>query len=73
MWPADLEAILGMTKRTKAGEVPFVYSAIPDFGGEVIHASEYSSIGRATEFLYGKSIEPLTRDKFYPNITLINT
>lgn len=57
MWPGDLDATLARTKRTKSGEVPFVFQEVIDLSGsEPIKSSDYTYVGRVTEFKYGKFV-----------------
>ncbi|XP_013389804.1 pancreatic alpha-amylase, partial [Lingula anatina] len=59
MWPGDLAGILGRlnnlnTQWFSSGKQPFVFHEVIDLGGEPIKGSEYKSMGRVTEFKYGK-------------------
>jgi len=60
MWPGDLQAIVGRldnlptSKGFPAGARPMIFQEVIDLGGEPITASQYTGIGRVTEFKYGK-------------------
>ncbi|XP_042220003.1 alpha-amylase-like [Homarus americanus] len=62
MWPKDLEAIQGLTHdlNTNAGfpsgQRPFFFHEVIDQGGEPITVDQYFSVGRTTEFRFGKKI-----------------
>ncbi|XP_037799098.1 alpha-amylase-like [Penaeus monodon] len=62
MWPADLEAIQGLTKDLStaagfpSGRRPFFFHEVIDQGGEPITVQEYFGVGRTTEFRFGKKI-----------------
>lgn len=57
MWPSNLDTILGRTRRTKSGKIPFVYQEVIDQSGAgAIKSSDYQHIGRVTEFKYSKSL-----------------
>ena len=54
MWPNDMEAILSQVKKSQFGDSLFVCSEVIDLTpGGAIQASEYTHIGRVTEFKYG--------------------
>jgi len=58
MWPGDLQAILGKLKNARAdifgaNKRPFVFHEVIDLGGEPITGSEYTGLGRVSEFKYG--------------------
>eukprot|EP00058_Branchiostoma_floridae_P009091 XP_002594579.1 hypothetical protein BRAFLDRAFT_77550 [Branchiostoma floridae] len=57
MWPGDLAAIFGRlsdlnTAYFPSGSRPFIAMEVIDLGGEAISASEYTHLGRITEFKY---------------------
>nr|XP_053637375.1 pancreatic alpha-amylase-like isoform X1 [Cherax quadricarinatus]XP_053637376.1 pancreatic alpha-amylase-like isoform X1 [Cherax quadricarinatus] len=59
MWPVDLKIIFGRLKNLTTTYFPktarpFIFQEVIDLGGEAITKKEYTSIGRVTEFKYGK-------------------
>jgi len=61
MWPGDLQAIYGKLKNVRedifgAGKRPFIYQEVIDLGGEPIKNTDYTGIGRVTEFRYGQKL-----------------
>lgn len=51
MWPSHLEDLYkGMV--LPDGSQPFIFNEVIDLGGEAISASEYTHLGRITEFKY---------------------
>ncbi|XP_036411957.1 alpha-amylase-like [Colossoma macropomum] len=61
MWPGDLSAVYGRlktlnTKWFSSGSKPFIFQEVIDLGGEPIKASEYTGLGRVTEFKYGAKL-----------------
>ncbi|XP_071941612.1 alpha-amylase-like [Antedon mediterranea] len=67
MWPADVQAILGKLKDLPTsyfnpGSRPFVYQEVIDLGGEAISSTEYTHLGRVTEFRYGRNVSEAFRD-----------
>ncbi|XP_073449104.1 alpha-amylase 1-like isoform X3 [Aquarana catesbeiana] len=66
MWPGDILAVTRKlnnlnTRWFPNGTQPFIYQEVIDLGGEGISASEYSSIGRITEFKYGAKLGKVIR------------
>ncbi|XP_046422137.1 alpha-amylase 2-like [Neodiprion fabricii] len=62
MWPADLEVIydsletLNIYQGFDSYTSPFIFQEVIDHGGEAISASEYTDLGRVTEFKYGTEL-----------------
>ncbi|XP_070562671.1 alpha-amylase-like [Ptychodera flava] len=61
MWPTDLAAVFGQLKDLNtnyfpAGSRAFFIQEVIDLGGEAVSATEYTGIGRVTEFNFGKFI-----------------
>ncbi|XP_063607949.1 alpha-amylase 4N-like [Penaeus indicus] len=59
MWPADLQEIFGRLDNLSTtffpeGTRPFVLQEVIDFGNEPIKGTDYTNVGRVTEFRYGK-------------------
>jgi len=69
MWPGDLKIIADMlsdlptSKGFPAGSRPLIYQEVIDQGGEPIKASEYFSVGRVTEFKYGRQLSDVFHKK----------
>ncbi|XP_030641594.1 pancreatic alpha-amylase-like [Chanos chanos] len=66
MWPGDLSNVYGRlknlnTKWFSSGSKPFIYQEVIDLGGEPIKASEYTGLGRVTEFKYGAKLGEVVR------------
>ncbi|CAG0899120.1 unnamed protein product, partial [Cyprideis torosa] len=66
MWPGDLDIIFSRlndlnTEFFSPGSRPFILMEVIDLGGEAITASEYTYIGRVTEFKYGKYLGEVWR------------
>ncbi|XP_062844246.1 pancreatic alpha-amylase [Trichomycterus rosablanca] len=66
MWPGDLQVMYGKlkdlnTKWFSSGSRPFIYQEVIDLGGEPITASEYTGLGRVTEFKYGAKLGTVFR------------
>ncbi|XP_070565164.1 alpha-amylase 2-like [Ptychodera flava] len=58
MWPGDLEVIYNrfnnlITPTFPSGSRPFIVQEVIDQGGEPIKATDYTHLGRVTEFNYG--------------------
>jgi len=58
MWPGDLQAIYSKLKNAREdifgpNKRPFIYQEVIDLGGEPIKNTDYTSLGRVTEFKYG--------------------
>uniref|UniRef100_A0ABM0MEQ1 alpha-amylase n=1 Tax=Saccoglossus kowalevskii TaxID=10224 RepID=A0ABM0MEQ1_SACKO len=61
MYPEDLEVIYGqlndlVTPTFPSGSRPFIVQEVIDYGGEAISATEYTHLGRVTEFKYGQEL-----------------
>ena len=61
MWPGDLANIFGRLKNLKSSvfgssKKPFIFQEVIDMGGEAIKMAEYFGTGRATNFIYGKTL-----------------
>nr|XP_027210305.1 alpha-amylase A-like [Penaeus vannamei] len=59
MWPADLQEIFGRLDNLSTtffpeGTRPFVLQEVIDFDDEPIKGTDYTNVGRVTEFRYGK-------------------
>ncbi|MCL4169399.1 UNVERIFIED_CONTAM: hypothetical protein GTU68_056000, partial [Idotea baltica] len=59
MWPGDLEIVFDSlndlpTSYFDANTRPFIFQEVIDNGGEAVTSEEYVSLGRVTEFKYGK-------------------
>nr|WLK78493.1 alpha-amylase [Enchytraeus albidus] len=66
MWPGDLEALYGRlnnlnTQWFPAGTRPYIYQEVIDMGSEPIKASDYTYLGRVTEFKHGKNLGDVIR------------
>nr|BAV13234.1 alpha-amylase [Eisenia fetida] len=66
MWPGDLEAILGRlnqlnTQWFPAGRNAYIYQEVIDLGGEAVKATEYTYLGRVTEFKHGQNLGNVVR------------
>lgn len=66
MWPTDIQALLERantlnTQWFPAGTRPYIYQEVIDMGGEPITASEYTYLGRVTEFKHGKNLGDVVR------------
>ncbi|XP_018017055.1 alpha-amylase 1 isoform X2 [Hyalella azteca] len=61
MWPGDLDVIFNglnnlNTDYFPAGSRPTIFQEVIDQGGEPVTASQYTGLGRVTEFKYGLSL-----------------
>ncbi|XP_066523052.1 amyAc_bac_euk_AmyA and Aamy_C domain-containing protein [Hoplias malabaricus] len=66
MWPGDLIAIYDRLHNLNTtwfsnGSKPFIYQEVIDLGGEPIQASEYTGLGRVTEFKYSSKLGTVMR------------
>ncbi|KAL7850851.1 hypothetical protein AOLI_G00212070 [Acnodon oligacanthus] len=66
MWPEDLNAVYRRlnnlnTKWFSSGSRPFIYQEVINLGGETISVSEYTGIGRVTEFKYSTKLGVVMR------------
>ena len=58
IYPEDLSYLFNRTIKTNNGKIPFFYSEVIDTNnGEPIRASDYFSLGRVTDFMYGIEIQ----------------
>ncbi|XP_078615346.1 alpha-amylase-like [Branchiostoma floridae x Branchiostoma japonicum] len=69
MLPGDLAAIFGRlsdlnTAYFPSGSRPFIAMEVIDLGGEAISSSEYTHLGRITEFRYGMQLGTLFRKQY---------
>jgi alpha-amylase len=58
MWPGDCQIIFNKLKNLRsdvfgANKRPFIFQEVIDLGGEPIKNTDYTSLGRVTEFKYG--------------------
>lgn len=68
MWPGDLQAIYSKMKNARAdvfgsNKRPFIYQEVIDLGGEPIKNTDYTSLGRVTEFKYGMHLSNCVQNK----------
>ncbi|XP_077978331.1 alpha-amylase 2-like [Glandiceps talaboti] len=68
VWPDDLEAIYNelnnlVTPTFPAGSRAYIYQEVVDYGGEPIKATDYTHLGRVTEFKYGQELSLCFRGK----------
>ena len=66
MWPGDLRVVYDKLHHLKSDTFgsnvrPFIYQEVIDMGGEAISASEYTSIGRVTNFIFGIKLADVFR------------
>ncbi|XP_036412574.1 alpha-amylase-like [Colossoma macropomum] len=66
MWPGDLSVVYGQlnnlnTKWFSSGARPLIVQEVIDLGGEPITSSEYTGMGRVTEFKYGAKLGTVIR------------
>jgi alpha-amylase len=76
MWPGDIQAVYNQvnnlnTQWFPANTRPFIFNEVIDLGGEAISGSEYTHLGRITEFKYCNHIANAFR-KNYPLSDLKN-
>ena len=69
MFPADITATLSRvdnlnTQWFPAGTKPYIYQEVIDMGGEPIKATDYTYIGRVTEFKHGKNLGDVIRKNY---------
>ncbi|ELU03285.1 hypothetical protein CAPTEDRAFT_136407 [Capitella teleta] len=69
MWPGDIEAIYSLLQPLNItwfgpGTKPFVFNEVIDKGGGVISASEYTHLGRVTEFRFCDEVGKAFRRQF---------
>jgi len=64
MWPQDLQLIYDQLNDLPEGGKATIYQEVIDQGGEAVSASEYYSLGRVTEFNYGKELAK-NKDKIH--------
>lgn len=68
MWPGDMDAIFKRLKNVRSdvfgeGKRPFIYQEVIDLGGEPIKNTDYTYLGRVTEFKYGKFLSEVVLKK----------
>jgi len=51
---------------------PFIYFEVIDLGGEPIKNTDYTWIGRVSEFRYGKFLSEVVRKQFGQKLTYLN-
>jgi len=66
MWPGDLQAMYGRlnnlnTQWFPSGTRPYIFQEVIDMGGEPIKATDYTYMGRVTEFKHGKNLGDVIR------------
>jgi len=66
MWPGDIQALLNglnnlNTQWFPAGTRPYIFQEVIDMGGEPIKATDYTHLGRVTEFKHGKNLGDVIR------------
>ncbi|KAJ8357146.1 hypothetical protein SKAU_G00199400 [Synaphobranchus kaupii] len=66
MWPGDLEVVYSHLHNLNTSwfhnrSKPFIFQEVIDLGGEPITASEYSGLGRVTEFKYSGKLGTVIR------------
>ncbi|XP_069795542.1 pancreatic alpha-amylase-like isoform X2 [Narcine bancroftii] len=66
MWPGDLANIYSRlhnlnTQWFSPGSKPFIYQEVIDMGGEPIKSTQYTSLGKVTEFRYGAKLGTVVR------------
>jgi alpha-amylase len=66
MWPTDIQAMLNglnnlNTQWFPGGTRPYIFQEVIDMGGEPIRATDYTHLGRVTEFKHGKNIGDVVR------------
>lgn len=77
MWPADLKQMYERTNDLstahgfKRGSRPFIYQEVIDLGGEGISSTEYTPLGRVTEFRASAEIGKLLRGR--NNLTFVDS
>nr|WGG89262.1 alpha-amylase II [Enchytraeus albidus]WLK78496.1 alpha-amylase II [Enchytraeus albidus] len=69
MWPADVSDTFAKLHDLNAqwfpsGTKAYVYQEVIDWGSEAVSGSEYTGIGRVTEFRHGKNIGDVVRKNF---------
>ncbi|CAH1798950.1 unnamed protein product [Owenia fusiformis] len=69
MWPGDMQNIAGRLNNLNgayfnSGARPFIFQEVIDLGGEPIKGTEYTGIGRVTEFNYGGHLGRAFRKQF---------
>lgn len=69
MWPGDIEALTDRvnnlnTQWFPANTRPYIYQEVIDMGGEPIKATDYTYLGRVTEFKHGKNLGDVVRKNF---------
>lgn len=68
MWPGDLRIVFGKLKSLNSGVFgsgakPFIFQEVIDMGGEPISMSDYTGIGRVTNFIFGAKLGQVFRNE----------
>lgn len=69
MWPGDLREVFGRLHNLQSGVFgsgtkPFIFQEVIDMGGsEPIKASQYTGIGRITDFIFGMKLGQVFRNE----------
>jgi len=77
MWPNDLNKIIGKLNNLPSrifgdNKRPFIYFEVIDLGGEPIKNTDYTWMGRVSEFRYGKFLSEVVRKKFGQKLRYLN-
>ncbi|CAF3818143.1 unnamed protein product [Rotaria sp. Silwood1] len=77
MWPNDLNKLIGKLNNLPShifgqNKRPFIYFEVIDLGGEPIKNTDYTWIGRVSEFRYGKYLSEVVRKKFGQKLKYLN-
>lgn len=69
MWPGDLQVVVSRLNNLRedvfgANKRPFIFYEVIDQGGEPIKSTEYTHIGRVTEFKYGKTLSEVVYKRY---------
>ncbi|CAF0865526.1 unnamed protein product, partial [Didymodactylos carnosus] len=69
MWPHELNTIISKLNNLPqqtfgSGKRPFIYFEVIDLGGEPIKNTDYTGMGRVSEFKYGKFLSEVVKKKF---------
>ena len=68
MWPYDLQQVYTKLHHLRldvfgSGKKPLIIQEVIDLGGEPVNSSQYTSLGKVTEFKYGKFLGEVFRGK----------
>jgi alpha-amylase len=77
MWPNDLNKLISKLNNLPSSifgdnKQPFIYFEVIDLGGEPIKNTDYTWIGRVSEFRYGKFLSEVVRKQFGQKLTYLN-